>query len=59
MPVESVSAVNPASWIGTTKVFLLAHPVGVAVVGGVAVGVGAYYLVKKFSKKKEQAVAVA
>ncbi|OQW93995.1 MAG: hypothetical protein BWK79_08195 [Beggiatoa sp. IS2] len=59
MPIESVGATNPSSWLGTAKVFLLVHPVGVAIVGGVITGVGAYYLVKKFSKKKEQSVAVA
>ncbi len=36
------------------KAFFLAHPVGVAVVGGALVGAGAYYLMNKLLKKKEE-----
>jgi len=39
---------------GAIKAFFLAHPVGVAVVGGALVGAGAYYLMNKFLKKKEE-----
>ncbi len=41
-------------WAGSVKPFLVAHPIGVAVVGGALVAVGAYYLAKKFSKKEEE-----
>ncbi|NOY72813.1 MAG: hypothetical protein GXP14_10625 [Gammaproteobacteria bacterium] len=42
----------------TTKAFVLAHPVGVAIIGGVLIGVGTYYVVKKFrGKDKEQATS--
>lgn len=42
---------------GSVKAFLLAHPVGVAIVGGALVGVGAYYLMKRFSNKEEKPAA--
>ena len=61
MAIETVAnttaATTPsalATTAGSVKVFLLAHPVGVAVVGGALVGVGAYYLMKKFSPKTEE-----
>jgi len=44
---------------GSVKVFLLAHPVGVAIVGGAIVGAGTYYLMKKFLNKKEEEPATA
>jgi hypothetical protein len=39
---------------GSTKSFLLAHPIGVAIVGGIIVGTGTYYAVKYFTRKKEE-----
>jgi Na+/H+-translocating membrane pyrophosphatase len=48
----------PALATGTMKAFLLAHPVGMAVVGAAIVGAGTYYLVKKFSKKKEEPAVI-
>ncbi|MEN8220217.1 MAG: hypothetical protein ABFS56_28475 [Pseudomonadota bacterium] len=42
---------------GTVKAFLLAHPVGIAVVGGALVGTGTYYLMGKLLKKKEEPAA--
>jgi hypothetical protein len=40
--------------------FISAHPVGVALVGGALVGLGAYYLAKKLSGKKvKEEVAAA
>jgi predicted transporter len=47
-------ATSAQSAIGSTKAFLLAHPVGVAVVGGVLIGLGAYYIAKKWSAPKEE-----
>ncbi|MEK8016309.1 MAG: hypothetical protein VSS75_005525 [Candidatus Parabeggiatoa sp.] len=44
---------------GSLNAFLLAHPVGVAVVGGALVGAGTYYLMQKFLKKKEEEPAAA
>lgn len=41
-------------WAGSLKPFLVAHPIGVAVIGGALIGVGTYYLMKKFSQKKEE-----
>ena len=41
-------------WVGTVKPFVVAHPIGMAVIGGVLVGMGTYYLMKKFSKKTEE-----
>lgn len=35
----------------TTMAYLAAHPVGVAVVGGIAIGVGAYYLGKYIANR--------
>ena len=32
---------------------LLAHPVGIAILGGTAVGASTYYLLKKLSKPKK------
>ena len=42
------------AYTGTVKPFLLAHPIGVAIVGGIIVGAGTYWAVKKFSKKQEE-----
>lgn len=39
---------------GSAKTFLLAHPIGVAIVGGILVGGGTYWVVKKFTQKKEE-----
>lgn len=36
----------------TTHSFIAAHPLGVAILGGVVIGVGAYYLMNKFFNKK-------
>jgi len=43
-----------AAYSGTVKPFLLAHPLGVAIVGGILVGAGTYWAVKKFTKPKEE-----
>jgi phosphotransferase system glucose/maltose/N-acetylglucosamine-specific IIC component len=45
---------NPVSTYTGVKTFLLAHPVGVAIIGGIIVGTGTYWLVKKFSEKKDE-----
>jgi hypothetical protein len=42
---------HPGIWAVSVKPFLLAHPIGVALVGGALVGVGSYYLMKKFVDK--------
>ena len=41
--------------VGSAKTFLLAHPIGVAIVGGVLVGIATYYLVKKIAQPAEGA----
>jgi hypothetical protein len=47
------SVAAPAAGV---KGFILAHPVGVAIIGGALVAVGTYYLMKKFLDKKEEPV---
>ena len=47
------SGANSTLGLGSLKAFMLAHPVGVAVVGGALVGAGSYYLMNKFLKKKD------
>ncbi len=49
---------NPtvAASSGGVKGFIIAHPVGVAVIGGALIAVGTYYLMKKFLAKKEEPV---
>jgi len=54
MPIETEVFTMPAA-SGGVKAFLLAHPVGVAIVGGALIGVGAYYLVKRWSSPKVEA----
>jgi hypothetical protein len=45
---------NAISSLGTTThAFIAAHPLGVAIVGGAIIGMGAYYLMNKFFKKAE------
>jgi len=51
------SGAHSALGLGTLKAFMVAHPVGVAVVGGALVGAGTYYLMNKFLKKKEEPAA--
>ncbi len=48
------SGAHSALGLGSIKAFLLAHPVGVAIVGGTLVGVGTYYLMNKLLNKKEE-----
>ena len=55
----ATTAAHPTFWAGTIKPFLIAHPLGVTIVGGAIVGVGAYYIYKKFSGKKEEQPATA
>ena len=45
----TTSVAHQGLWAGSIKPFLVAHPIGVAVVGGALVGEGAYYLMKKYS----------
>jgi len=55
--IAATTSKSSLASMGTaTKAFVLAHPVGVAIVGGALIGVGAYYVVKKIrGKDKEQA----
>jgi hypothetical protein len=39
--------------------FVSAHPIGVALIGGALVGVGAYYLAKKLSGKSKATESTA
>ena len=62
VPTTAASAAGGAKATGMG--YLAAHPVGVAVVGGILIGVGAYYLGKSIAnrakrKKAEEAVAPA
>lgn len=46
--------------VGTaTKAFVLAHPMGMAAVGGALLGIGAYYALGKAFKKTEAPVQTA
>jgi hypothetical protein len=46
---------NAISSLGTTsQALIIAHPLGAAIVGGIAIGVGAYYLMKWFNKAEPQ-----
>ncbi len=49
---------SPAVWTAS-KSLIAAHPVGFAIVGGIVVGVAAYYAMKFFSGKKEEAAAAS
>ena len=50
----TVTSAPHGLWAGSLKPFLVAHPIGVAVVGGALVGVAVYYLMNKYSKKAEE-----
>jgi len=43
-----------ASMGAGTKAAAFAHPVGLAIAGGILIGVGAYYAVSKYRKNKAQ-----
>lgn len=43
----------------TTMAYLAAHPVGVAIVGGILIGSGAFYLVGKLVNRKQAKTADA
>lgn len=45
--------------IGATKAFLIAHPVGVAVLGSALIGAGAYWAMKKLKGEKEESAAAS
>ena len=53
------SGTHSALGIGSLKAFLVAHPVGVVVVGSALVSAGTYYMMKKFLNKKEEEAATA
>ena len=57
--VEVVSTPETAAGLGTIKTFLIAHPVGVALVGGVLVGAATYWVMKKYFNKKEESAPAA
>ena len=39
----------------TSSSFIAAHPLGVAIVGGIIIGMGTYYLMNKFFSKPADA----
>jgi len=49
----TTSKTSLASMGTATKAFVLAHPVGVAIVGGALIGAGTYYLLKKYRGKDQ------
>lgn len=54
------TAMHPSTWsTGAAKAFVVAHPMGVAIVGGILVGAGTYYIVKKLFGGKQEATATA
>lgn len=60
-PVATTSTNGSLASIGTaTKAFALAHPITLAVTGGVLLGAGTYYAVGRlFKKKKTKAESAA
>jgi hypothetical protein len=38
---------------GASKAFVLAHPIGIATLGGVLLGLGSYHAINKILKKKK------
>jgi F0F1-type ATP synthase assembly protein I len=50
----AVSEVASTTKAAVTTGFLAAHPVGVALVGGVLVAAATYWIMKKFFNKKEE-----
>ena len=51
------SGAHSAFGVGSLKAFLVAHPVGVVVVGSTLVSAGIYYIMNKFLNKKEEVAA--
>ncbi len=47
---------NPIA-LGAAKAFMIAHPVGVAVIGSALIGAGTYWAMKKFRGEKEEPAA--
>jgi hypothetical protein len=44
---HGVTATHGGIWAGSIKPFIVAHPLGIALVGGAILGLGVYYLTKK------------
>jgi len=61
MPIEAPTVASGAVTAGTTgiKAFVLAHPVGLTIVGGALLGIGGYYAAAKLLRKKDDAPAEA
>jgi hypothetical protein len=57
--LANTAATHPIAALGATKAFLIAHPIGVAVVGASLIGAGTYWAMKKFMGEKEEPVAEA
>ena len=51
---EVASTTSTTAITGTVKSFLVAHPVGVAVVGGVVVAGVTFWVLQKFFNKKDE-----
>ena len=53
--METTPATTSAvSSLGTTQALIMAHPLGAAIVGGVVIGMGTYYLMKWLKKAEPQ-----
>jgi len=55
--IANGAATHPVILGGATKAFLIAHPIGVTVVGASLIGAGTYWAMKKFMGEKEEPVA--
>jgi F0F1-type ATP synthase assembly protein I len=58
MAIETGLANTTSASSGIIKTFIVAHPITVAVIGGVIVGTGTYWLMNKCLKKKEEPALV-
>jgi hypothetical protein len=58
MAVSEVASTTKTATV-VKSCFLTAHPVGVALVGGILVGAATYWVMKKFFNKKEESAPAA
>ena len=56
---SGVPTTHAPLWAGCLKPFILAHPIGVAVIGGSIVGTAAYYILKRANKHEDKLIKAA